>query len=53
MNYQLDFHGETLMQQYHERIPVYERLAHLADILCPSCPTYGCFRTWAWKHSAK
>ena len=29
MNYQLDMHGEMLMQQYHERIPVYERLSHL------------------------
>ena len=31
MDYQLDLHGEMLMQQYHERIPVYERLSHLAD----------------------
>ena len=31
MNYQLDIHGEMLMQQYHERIAVYERLSHLAD----------------------
>ena len=31
MNYQLDIHGEMLMQQYHERINVYERLSHLAD----------------------
>ena len=31
MNYQLDMHGEMLMQQYHERIAVYERLSHLAD----------------------
>ena len=31
MNYQLDMHGEMLMQQYHERIKVYERLSHLAD----------------------
>ena len=31
MNYQLDLHGEMLMQQYHERIPVYERLSHLVD----------------------
>ena len=31
MNYQLDMHGEMLMEQYHERIPVYERLSHLAD----------------------
>ncbi len=29
--YQLDLHGEMLMQQFQERIPVYERLAHLAD----------------------
>jgi len=31
MNYQLDMHGEMLMEQYHERIPVYERLSALAD----------------------
>jgi len=31
MNYQLDSHGEMLMEQYHERISVYERLSHLAD----------------------
>ena len=31
MNYQLDMHGEMLMEQYHERIAVYERLSHLAD----------------------
>ena len=31
MNYQLDIHGEMLMQQYLERIPVYERLSHQAD----------------------
>lgn len=31
MNYQLDLHGEMLMEQYHERIPVYERLSRLAD----------------------
>ena len=31
MNYQLDLHGEMLMQQYHERISVYERLSRLAD----------------------
>ena len=31
MNYQLDLHGEMLMEQYHERITVYERLSHLAD----------------------
>ena len=31
MNYQLDLHGEMLMQQYHERKLVYERLSHLAD----------------------
>lgn len=35
MNYQLDPHGEMLMKQYHERIHIYERLAHLAeDALC-------------------
>jgi ppGpp synthetase/RelA/SpoT-type nucleotidyltranferase len=31
MKYQLDMHGEMLMEQYHERIHVYERLSHLAD----------------------
>jgi ppGpp synthetase/RelA/SpoT-type nucleotidyltranferase len=31
MKYQLDMHGEMLMEQYHERISVYERLSHLAD----------------------
>lgn len=31
MKYQLDVHGEMLMEQYHERIAVYERLSHLAD----------------------
>lgn len=31
MNYQLDLHGEMLMEQYHERIPIYERLSRLAD----------------------
>ncbi len=31
MKYQLDSHGEMLMEQYHERIAVYERLSHLAD----------------------
>jgi len=31
MDYQLDMHGEMLMEQYHERIAVYERLSHLAD----------------------
>ena len=31
MNYQLDLHGEMLMEQYHERIPIYERLYRLAD----------------------
>ena len=31
MKYQLDLHGEMLMEQYHERIHVYERLSHLAD----------------------
>lgn len=28
---QLDLHGEMLMEQYHERIHIYERLSHLAD----------------------
>ena len=31
MNYQLDIHGKMLMQQYLERMPVYERLSRLAD----------------------
>jgi len=31
MDYQLDSHGEMLMEQFHERIHVYERLSHLAD----------------------
>ena len=31
MEYQLDSHGEMLMEQYRERIPVYERLSQLAD----------------------
>ena len=31
MNYQLDQHGEMLMEQYRERTAVYERLSHLAD----------------------
>ena len=31
MNYQLDLHGEMIMEQYHERIPIYERLSRLAD----------------------
>ena len=31
MNYQLDFHGEALMEQYRERLPLYQRLAVLAD----------------------
>ena len=31
MEYQLDSHGEMLMEQYRERIHVYERLSHLAD----------------------
>jgi len=31
MDYQLDSHGEMLMEQFHERTHVYERLSHLAD----------------------
>ena len=31
MNYQLDFHGEMLMEQYRERLPLYQRLAELVD----------------------
>ena len=31
MNYQLDIHGQMLMEQYHERLTVYQRLAQLAE----------------------
>lgn len=31
MNYQLDFHGEELMEQYRERLPLYQRLAVIVD----------------------
>ena len=31
MKYQLDLHGETLMEQYRERVHIYERLARMAD----------------------
>lgn len=31
MTYQLDLHGEELMEQYRERLPIYQRLAELAD----------------------
>ena len=31
MNYQLDLHGEMLMEQYRERLPLYQRLAEVAD----------------------
>lgn len=31
MEYQLDMHGEMLMEEYHERIHVYERLAQVAE----------------------
>ncbi len=31
MNYQLDLHGEELMEQYRERLPLYQRLAVLTD----------------------
>ena len=30
MNYQLDLHGEELLEQYRERLPIYQRLADLA-----------------------
>lgn len=30
MNYQLDAHGEELMQQYHERLHIYRRIEQLA-----------------------
>ena len=31
MNYQLDLHGEMLMEQYHERLAIYQRLAQVAE----------------------
>ena len=31
MDYQLDLHGEMLMEQYHERQAVYQRLAEVAE----------------------
>lgn len=31
MKYQLDMHSEQLMEEYHERLAVYERLAQLAN----------------------
>ena len=31
MNYQLDLHGEMLMEQYRERLPLYQRLAEVAN----------------------
>ena len=31
MDYQLDLHGQMLMEQYHERLAVYQRLAQLAE----------------------
>ena len=31
MEYQLDSHCMMLMEQYHERMTIYERLSHLAD----------------------
>ena len=30
MNYQLDLHGEMLMEQYHERLSTYKRIEQLA-----------------------
>ena len=30
MNYQLDLHGEMLMEQYHERLSIYKRIEQLA-----------------------
>ena len=30
MEYQLDIHGQMLMEQYHERLSLYERLAQIA-----------------------
>jgi hypothetical protein len=37
MDYQLDLHGEMLMEQYHERQAVYQRLAEVAETAHP-CP---------------
>ena len=31
MDYQLDLHGQMLMEQYHERLAVYQRLALVAE----------------------
>ena len=31
MDYQLDLHGQLLMEQYHERLAVYQRLALVAE----------------------
>ena len=31
MDYQLDLHGQMLMEQYHERLAVYQRLAQVAE----------------------
>ena len=31
MDYQLDLHGQELMEQYHERQADYQRLAQVAD----------------------
>ena len=31
MDYQLDLHGQMLMEQYHERQAVYQRLAQVAE----------------------
>lgn len=31
INYQLDLHGEMLMEQYHERQTIYQRLAQVAE----------------------
>lgn len=31
ISYQLDTHGEMLMQQYHERLAIYQRMAQMVD----------------------
>lgn len=31
MEYHLDMHGQMLMEQYHERLPIYQRMAQLAE----------------------
>ena len=53
MKYQLDFHGEELMKQYHERLPIYERLEKLvADALRQALDTQR-VRVTALEHRLK